>query len=99
MSTSCKAFQETYSVYWNPDSALKSKHFPSLGDTQVATPRVRLAAKAAIPHVEDHVSKLEAVGKETRNKLEDINAAAACMGIYGVTVPHNSVTTGACTCP
>ena len=59
---------------------------------------MRLAAKAGIPHVDDHVSKLEAVGKETRNKLEDINAAAACMGVYGVTVPRNSVTTGARTC-
>lgn len=36
---------------------------------QVATPRVRTAAKAEIPHLDDHVSKLHAVGNMTQNKL------------------------------
>ena len=37
---------------------------------QVATPRVRTAVKADIPHIEDHVSKLHAVGAQTQQKLQ-----------------------------
>ncbi|KAK9825131.1 hypothetical protein WJX81_002021 [Elliptochloris bilobata] len=58
----------------------------------VATPRVRTAVKAEIPHVDDHVSKLQAVGIMTQNKLQDIKAAAAAVGVFGITVPHNCVT-------
>ncbi|KAK9806750.1 hypothetical protein WJX72_001396 [[Myrmecia] bisecta] len=58
----------------------------------VATPRVRTAVKADIPHIDDHVSKLQAVGIQTQNKLQDIRAAAAAVGIYDIQVPHNTVT-------
>lgn len=61
---------------------------------QVATPRVRTAAKAEIPHLEDHVSKLHAVGNMTQNKLQDISAAAIAVGVYNIRVPHNTVTKG-----
>lgn len=63
--------------------------------TQVATPRVRTAVKAEIPHIDDHVSKLQAVGIMTQNKLQDITAAAAAVGVFGITVPYNCVTKGA----
>lgn len=62
---------------------------------QVATPRVRTAVKAEIPHIDDHVSKLQAVGIMTQNKLQDITAAAAAVGVFGITVPYNCVTKGA----
>lgn len=61
---------------------------------KVATPRVRTAAKAEIPHLDDHVSKLHAVGNMTQNKLQDISAAATAVGIYNIRVPHNTVTKG-----
>lgn len=62
---------------------------------QVATPRVRTAAKAEIPHLDDHVSKLHAVGNMTQNKLQDINSAAIAVGVYNINVPYNTVTKGA----
>ncbi len=65
------------------------------GAAQVATPRVRTAVKAEIPHVDDHVSKLQAVGVMTQNKLQDITAAAAAVGVFNIDVPHNCVTKGA----
>ncbi len=62
---------------------------------QVATPRVRTAVKAVIPHVDDHVSKLQSLGVMTQNKLADIGAAAAAAGItYELNVPRNCVGTG-----
>ena len=61
---------------------------------QVATPRVRTAAKAEIPHLDDHVSKLHAVGNMTQNKLQDISAAAIAVGVYNIQVPYNTVTKG-----
>ena len=62
---------------------------------QVATPRVRTAQKARIPHVADHVSKLQSVGVQTQAKLQDIRAAAAAVGIPALPVPLNQVTKGA----
>ena len=44
---------------------------------QVATPRVRTAAKAEIPHLDDHVSKLHAVGNQTQAKLQALLPSAA----------------------
>ncbi len=62
---------------------------------QVATPRVRTAVKADIPHVEDHVSKLHAVGAQTQQKLQDVSGACEAAGVYGVKLPHNCVSKGA----
>lgn len=60
----------------------------------VATQRVKGAQKAEIPHIEEHVSKIENVGVQTQNKLLDIRTAAAAAGITGLNVVHNSVNTG-----
>jgi hypothetical protein len=62
----------------------------------VATQRVKTAQKAEIPHVEEHVSKIEYVGLQTQNKLLDIRAAAAAVSIMGLNVVHNTITTGDC---
>ena len=43
----------------------------------VATRRVKQANKADIPLVDDHVSKIEHIGRETVKKLADMRAAAA----------------------
>eukprot|EP00884_Botryococcus_braunii_P005106 jgi/Botrbrau1/14597/Bobra.242_2s0007.1 len=59
----------------------------------VATQRVKTAQKAEIPHVEEHVSKIEYVGLQTQNKLLDIRAAAAAVSIMGLNVVHNTITT------
>ena len=61
---------------------------------QVATPRVRTAAKAEIPHLDDHVSKLHSVGNMTQTKLQDIKAAAIAVGVHNLVVPLNTVTKG-----
>lgn len=58
----------------------------------VATARVKGAAKAEIPHVDDHVSKVEGLGVQTQKKLEDIAAAAVAAGVPNVQVPINCVT-------
>ncbi|KAL6771657.1 CHYB1B [Auxenochlorella protothecoides x Auxenochlorella symbiontica] len=58
----------------------------------VATARVKGAAKADIPHVDDHVSKIECVGVQTQRKLEDIAAAGAAAGVADLRVPVNCVT-------
>lgn len=65
---------------------------------QVATPRVRTAVKADIPHVDDHVSKLHSVGAQTQSKLQDVSAACEAAGVFGVKLPHNCVTKGAVLC-
>lgn len=62
---------------------------------QVATPRVRTAVKAGIPHVDDPISKLHSLGVMTQGKLADIASAAAASGVYDLTPPLNSVATGA----
>lgn len=67
--------------------------------SQVATPRVRTAAKADIPHVDDHVKMLAGLGNQTQQKLMDINAAAAAVGVFGLQLPHNTVTKGVASFP
>lgn len=47
----------------------------------VATRRTRTAGKADIPKVDDHVSRLEHMGKETVKKLQDIRSAAESVSI------------------
>lgn len=42
----------------------------------VATRRTRTAGKADIPKIDDHVSRLEHMGKETVRKLQDLRSAA-----------------------
>ena len=46
----------------------------------VATRRTRTAGKVDIPSIDDHVSKLEHMGKETVKKLGDIRTAAMQVG-------------------
>ena len=58
----------------------------------VATARVKGAAKVEIPHIDDHISKLEGLGVQTQKKLEDIAAAAAAANVHNLQVPHNCVT-------
>lgn len=61
---------------------------------QVATRRTRTAGKVEIPNVDDHVSKLEHMGKETVKKLQDIRGSAVQCGI-DVNVPDNCIVKGA----
>ena len=61
--------------------------------TQVATRRTRTAGKVEIPNVEDHVSKLEHMGKETVKKLQDITGAAVQSGLE-ISVPDNTINRG-----
>ncbi|KDD74522.1 hypothetical protein H632_c1256p0, partial [Helicosporidium sp. ATCC 50920] len=58
----------------------------------VATARVKGAAKAEIPHVDDHVSRIECVGVQTQRKLEDIRAAGEAAGVSDLVLPVNCVT-------
>lgn len=48
---------------------------------QVLTPRTRGNQKAAIPALEDPVSRIETMGKETVNKLANLPAAAKKEGV------------------
>ncbi|KAK9793199.1 hypothetical protein WJX73_002582 [Symbiochloris irregularis] len=57
----------------------------------VATRRTRTAGKVEIPNVDDHVSKLEHMGKETVKKLQDLRNAAAQAGLE-IIVPDNCIT-------
>lgn len=41
------------------------------------------------------MSKVDCVGLQTQNKLLDIRAAAAAVGIHNLAVVHNCITTGA----
>jgi hypothetical protein len=61
---------------------------------QVATRRVKNVCKVEIPNVEDPVSKLQHMGKETVRKLRDIRGSAAAAGI-DVDVPENCIDKGA----
>ena len=61
---------------------------------QVATRRTRTAGKVEIPNVDDHVSKLEHMGKETVKKLQDIRGSAVQCGI-DISVPDNCIVKGA----
>lgn len=60
---------------------------------QVATRRTRTAGKVEIPNVDDHVSKLEHMGKETVKKLQDINTAAIQASV-DISVPVNCILKG-----
>ena len=60
----------------------------------MATRRTRTAGKVEIPNVDDHVSKLEHMGKETVKKLQDIRAASVQAGVE-INVPENCIMTGA----
>lgn len=53
----------------------------------VQTRRTRTAGKADIPSVDDHVSKLEHMGKETVKKLGDVHDAARTAGISDFVLP------------
>lgn len=68
---------------------LKIRHAISEGFV-VATRRTRTAGKAEIPSVDDHVSKLEHMGKETVKKLQDISSAAQQAGV-DIEIPENCV--------
>ena len=46
-----------------------------------------------IPNVDDHVSKLEHMGKETVKKLQDIHTAAIQAGVE-IAVPDNCILKG-----
>ena len=63
----------------------------------MATRRTRTAGKVEIPNVDDHVSKLEHMGKETVKKLQDIKGSAVQSGI-DINVPDNRIDKGARTC-
>ena len=56
----------------------------------VATRRTRTAGKVDIPNVDDSVSKLEHMGRETVKKLQDIRGSALAAGI-DIQVPDNCV--------
>ena len=56
----------------------------------VATRRTRTAGKAEIPNVDDHVGKLEHMGRETVKKLQDIRGSALHSGV-DIQVPDNCV--------
>ncbi len=58
----------------------------------VATRRTRTAGKVDIPSVDDPISKLEHMGKETVKKLADIQLAAVQAGIDLPRFPENCVT-------
>ena len=49
--------------------------------TYLQTRRTRTAGKVDIPSVDDHVSKLEHMGRETVKKLSDVMEAAHQAGI------------------
>jgi len=61
----------------------------------VATRRTRTAGKVEIPNVDDHVSKLEHMGKETVKKLQDIKGAAIQAGV-DINIPENCINKGSC---
>ena len=60
----------------------------------MATRRTRTAGKVEIPNVDDHVSKLEHMGKETVKKLQDIHGSAIQCGIE-LSVHTNCINKGA----
>lgn len=59
----------------------------------VATRRTRTAGKVDIPNVDDHVGKLEHMGRETVKKLQDIRGSAAAAGV-DIQVPDNCINKG-----
>lgn len=73
---------------------LRLQHHVVLSLWQVATRRTRTAGKVEIPNVDDHVSKLEHMGKETVKKLQDIKGAAIQAGV-DINIPENCINKGA----
>ncbi|KAL4859186.1 putative aldo-keto reductase 2 [Chlorella vulgaris] len=69
--------------------AISVRHAVSEGFV-VATRRTRTAGKVEIPNVDDHISKLEHMGKETVKKLQDIRGSALGAGI-DISVPDNTI--------
>ena len=59
----------------------------------VATRRTRTAGKVDIPNVDDHVGKLEHMGRETVKKLQDIRGSALQSGV-DIQVPDNCINKG-----
>lgn len=59
-------------------------------DQRLQTRRTRTAGKVDIPSVDDHVSKLEHMGRETVKKLSDIMDAAHQAGIEDLHVHSGS---------
>ena len=55
-----------------------------------------VCAQPDIPHIDEHVSKVECIGVKTQQKLLDIKGAAVAVGIADLNVVHNSITTGEC---
>lgn len=72
----------------------KTQSEESAAAAQVATRRTRTAGKVEIPNVDDHVGKLEHMGKETVKKLQDIHGAGRSSGI-DISVPSNCINKGA----
>lgn len=66
---------------------------PRSCSSQVATRRTRTAGKVEIPNVDDHVSKLEHMGKETVKKLQDLKLAAIQAGL-DISIPETRITKG-----
>ena len=52
-----------------------------------------LLLQVEIPNVDDHISKLEHMGKETVKKLADIRGSAAQVGL-DIAVPDNTINKG-----
>ena len=69
-------------------------HIKCVYGLQVATQRVKTAQKSEIPHIDEHVSKIEGVGVQTQSKLLDIKGAAETAGLPTLTAVHNRITTG-----
>ncbi|KIZ02180.1 hypothetical protein MNEG_5775 [Monoraphidium neglectum] len=69
---------------WCPDGLGGFNHavqYAVSDDFVVATRRVKQANKADIPLVDDHVSKIEHIGRETVKKLSDMRLAAQETGV------------------
>jgi hypothetical protein len=76
----------------DPAAPPPARHAVSEGFV-VATRRTRTAGKVEIPSVDDHVSKLEHMGKETVKKLADVAGSAAAAGtpIPAGLLPDNAI--------
>lgn len=67
---------------------------PAQRCTKRLLPPARPASQLEIPNVDDHISKLEHMGKETVKKLQDIRGSAAAAGM-DINVPDNTINKGA----
>lgn len=62
--------------------------------TLAQTRRTRTAGKVEIPSVDDHVSKLEHMGRETVKKLANLKEAAQQAGLDDLKLPESLVAGG-----